>query len=813
MIAGTTACQEVITPIEPDNTEQEENKDNEQKPDEEQGEEEVNTGVVRSMAFVSVSPENDLNQAIIQLSSEGLTVNNGTYKGTGVFLNLVIRTEIDEEGVVTLADGTYEAAVNTAEPLTWQVTEKNGETTTGSYVAAVIKGEPTLVELTEGTVTVTKAEANDETAEEQYTIVVKSGKYDLTYVGTLEGLYTPPIEAAFTGLGGWMDYSMFGMSMIGADLYTEGCTVTSQNWQYTYTGNGYHLKLEIYCEGGVIEPGEYVAATTLEPFKFNAGSPSGGTEIFEVVNGVATSVGKITDGTIIVEKNEDTYTLTIDASNLKATYVGKLEALPEPEPEPEPEQPAVPTVAQLTTCLSATSNVANGTNSVTINLGTDGISSTTDPQTWQTVWTGEGGYLALDIYSADGTLVPGTYTACATGGQIGEGEFGIGWDPGDLWGIGMVFENWGTCWWNVSGGAATAAGKVVDGTVKVALKGDVYTITLESTLMNATYTGTLPGLTLPEVPEVANYELTTCLSATSNVANGTNSVTINLGTDGISSTTDPQTWQTVWTGEGGYLALDIYSADGTLVPGTYTACATGGQIGEGEFGIGWDPGDLWGIGMVFENWGTCWWNVSGGAATAAGKVLDGTVTVALEGEVYTITLESSLVNATYTGPLTGLTLPQEPEVEYVDLTTLLSFQSNVANGTNSLTINLATEGVSSTFDMTTYQTVWTGEGNYLGLDIYSADGTLVPGTYTACATGGQIGEGEFGIGWDPGDLWGIGMVFENWGTCWWNVSGGAATAAGKVLDGTITVELEGDVYTITLESSLVNAKYVGAIAQ
>ena len=207
----------------------------------------------------------------------------------------------------------------------------------------------------------------------------------------------------------------------------------------------------------------------------------------------------------------------------------------------------------------------------------------------------------------------------------------------------MVFENWGTCWWNVSGGAATAAGKVVDGTLTVALEGDVYTITLESSLVNATYEGTLPGLELPKV------KLTQLLSYTSNVANGTNSVTMNLGTDGISSTQEG--WTTVWNGEGNYLAIDIYSADGTVAPGTYTACAAGGQISEGEFGIGWDPGDLWGIGMVFENWGTCWWNVSDGAATAAGKVVDGTLTVAQDGDVYTITLESTLVNAQYVGPL------------------------------------------------------------------------------------------------------------------------------------------------------------------
>ncbi len=488
------------------------------------------------------------------------------------------------------------------------------------------------------------------------------------------------------------------------------------------------------------------------------------------------------------------------------------------EPDPEP--------VKLTNVISATSNVASGTNSLTINLGTDGISSTTDPATWQTVWTGTGNYLALDIYSADGYLHEGTYTACATGGAINPGEFGIGWDPGDLWGIGMVFENWGTCWWDVANGAATINQKVTEGTVTVTWKNNKWNIELVSgegkSMLWTTFTGAIEAVTDPAmlgggpVDDTDYTELTTLLSATSNVANGTPSLTINMAEDGISSTTDAN-WQTVWEGEGHYLALDIYSEDGKLYTGTYNANTVGGTINAGEFGIGWDPGDLWGIGMVFENWGTCWWAVADGAAVAEGKVTDGTVQVLVEGTNLVIKLKSTLVNAKFTYPAADFPIEvvnlgggDEPEFEGTELSVLLSATSNVANGTNSVTINMAEEGISSTTDAN-WQTVWEGEGHYLALDVYSADGKLAPGTYTACATGGQIAEGEFGIGWDPGDLWGIGMVFENWGTCWWAVADGAAVAEAKVLDGTLTVSLEGDIYTITLESSAVNARYIGTL--
>ena len=525
-------------------------------------------------------------------------------------------------------------------------------------------------------------------------------------------------------------------------------------------------------------------------------------------------------GSIKVTQGEGTYSFAgilwlADESviEVKSTVALVYEADPEP--------------VKLTTLLSATSNVASGTNSLTINLGTDGISSTTDPTTWQTVWTGTGNYLALDIYSADGYLHEGTYTACAVGGTINEGEFGIGWDPGDLWGIGMVFENWGTCWWDVANGAAVVNQKVTEGTVTVTRKGSKWVIELVSGegkgMLWTKFEGAIDVLTDPalggggNVDDTDYVELTNLLSATSNVANGTKSLTMNLGTDGISSTTDPATWQTVWEGEGNYLALDIYSEDGKLYTGTYNACAAGGAINAGEFGIGWDPGDLWGIGMVFENWGTCWWNVAGGAAVAAGKVTDGTVEVLVEGANLVIKLKSTLVNARFTYPVADYPIEvvnlgggaEEPEFEGTELSVLLSATSNVANGTNSVTINLAEEGISSTTDPATWQTVWEGEGHYLALDVYSADGKLAPGTYTACAAGGQIAEGEFGIGWDPGDLWGIGMVFENWGTCWWAVADGAAVAEAKVLDGTLTVSVDGDVYTITLESSVVNARYVG----
>ena len=536
-------------------------------------------------------------------------------------------------------------------------------------------------------------------------------------------------------------------------------------------------------------------------------------------------------GSIKVAQGEGTYSFAgilwlADESviEIKSTVALVYEADPEP--------------VKLSTVLSATSNLANGTKSLTINLGTDGISSTAEPPTWQPVWTGTGNYLALDIYSADGYLHEGTYTASAAGGTINEGEFGIGWDPGDIWNIGIAFENWGTCWWDVAGGAATINQKVTEGSVTVTRKGSKWVIELVSgegkSMLWTKFEGAIDALTDPalggggNVDDTDYVELTKLLSATKNQG----LLTINMAQDGISSTTDPNTWQTTWEGEGNYLAADIYSADGKLYTGEYKACAVGGAVGEGEFGIGYDTTVDWGWGpMEMKDWGTCWWTVADGA-TSAVKILDGTMTVAMEGDNVVIKLKSSIVNAKFTYPVAqfvdGTGAPIEvvnlgggggnnPAPDYTEFTKLLIVQPNQAYNESgqptgeytSFTLKVGTDGMytevvnNGWYDETKIK----GTGQVLSIDFYTADGTVAAGTYTACEVGGTINEGEFGIGYDV-EMWGTQMV---WGTCVTPYESDTAGTIEKVTDGTVTVEISGDVYTITLESSNINARYIGSL--
>ena len=534
-------------------------------------------------------------------------------------------------------------------------------------------------------------------------------------------------------------------------------------------------------------------------------------------------------GSIKVAQGEGTYSFAgilwlADESviEIKSTVALVYEADPEP--------------VKLSTVLSATSNLANGVQTVTMQLAQDGIYSETDMTTWQTIWHGEGNYLAIDLYSTDGYLHEGTYSASAVGGVVGEGEFGIGYDTTVDWGWGpMEMKDWGTCWWSVSNGAATAK-KILEGTINVSKKGSKWVIELISgegkEMIWAKFEGAIEALTdggNAGGSDDADYiELTTLLSATKNQG----VLTINMAQDGISSTTDPNTWQTIWEGEGNYLATDIYSPDGKLYTGEYKACAVGGVVGEGEFGIGYDTTVDWGWGpMEMKDWGTCWWTVANGA-TSAEKILDGTMTVAMEGDNVVIKLKSTLVNAKFTYPVaqfvdgTGAPIEvvnlgggegNDPAPDYTEFTKLLIVQPNqVYNESgqptgeySSFTLKVGTDGMfrevvnNGWYDETKIK----GTGQVLSIDFYTADGTVAAGTYTACEVGGTINEGEFGIGYDV-EMWGTQMV---WGTCVTPYDSDTEGTIEKVTDGTVTVEISGDVYTITLESSNINAQYIGSL--
>lgn len=389
-----------------------------------------------------------------------------------------------------------------------------------------------------------------------------------------------------------------------------------------------------------------------------------------------------------------------------------------------------------------------------------------------------GSSLNLKLYGGKYYLEPMTYSS-ANADAIKKGFYLVG-EGGSTY---------------TSGGSAVA---LDHGGITVSADGENYAFTGTVWLADGRIVKIDSKATLVYEPDPEAVALVKVLSAQSNLANGQPTLTMQLATEDVSSTFDPSTWQTTYSGDGNYLALDIYSADGYLHEGTYKPCAVGGTVGEGEYGIGYDT-VFWG--QQVYNWGTCWWAVDNGA-TSAVKVLAGDITVKQNGSVWTIEMNNDVAWCKFEGEIPALT--GEVGTSYVNLADFLSFTDYFAQYQNPMVgIELATSGVYPEFSFETYQTTWHGEGNHIKLELYSADGKLAPGEYKACAEGGIVGEGEFGIGYKG--QWG------DSGTCWTTVSGGAASTE-YVQDGKVVVEQNGDTYTITLESSVANVKYSGKLS-
>ena len=478
----------------------------------------------------------------------------------------------------------------------------------------------------------------------------------------------------------------------------------------------------------------------------------------------------------------------------------------------------LPTMTTLTKVLNATSNVTNGTKTVTVQLSTEGWSQGYDQTTYQPTYTGTGAYLAVDFYSEDGYLAAGTYKAGADPANPQPGEFVVGYDTTVDWGFGpMEMKDWGTCWWTVDN-AAPVAEKILSGEIYVAYdkKSKEYTIDIDNGAQYAKFVGKIPALTVPEPTKPGGYTgtlLTTCLSAT--VQDQYKQIVLQLATDGLS--VDPNTYQTTGTGQifmltihaentavqgEAYIPTGKYdAADGTTEPNTWQV--TGGM-------------DLSEYGMGYMYWGTYINDIVAGTATTI-ELTEGTVWIGAKGGEYIINYENGDVKYRFTGAISGIACPADDDGGYVgedagagefsgvELAEFIHLQP----GTGLVTVYLG-EQAGMTYDAATSSV--SGVGNYLKFDVYSEDGTtLVPGVYTPCEVAGTITEGTFGIGWDPGDLWGIGWVFENWGTCYMTKAEDGTETGVKVTDGTITVEEDGGEYTITIESSAMNLRYIGPL--
>lgn len=606
--------------------------------------------------------------------------------------------------------------------------------------------------------------------------------------------------------------------ILGVEFGTEGATKD---------GSGAVLEVKFVSNAPTLAAGKYTEASASTAISGNFITGAEGTKLY--LNGKKYLV---TAGTIEVKNDGTSYSLSaiVKLSNgenysLKCSGVAL-------------EWTGLPVMKVLNTVMSAQSNVANGTKSVTLNLGDGNFTTEFDMTTYQNVYKGAGNYLAIDLYSEDGYLAAGTYKPCAQGGVINKGEYGIGWDPGDIYNNGMAFENWGTCWWTVDETATpqASAEKILTGDITVALNGNTYTITVDNGELLAQFVGEIPAVTKPAEPadpwEIAGSIVFQHEGLTYTMTDDTANNTKQDGSalDGVTLY-----WLQIKDAAGNLVAeLDLVTKAGaTSVAGEYKVTSYPDEVGEAGNGFYIDLGAMgWGEGVmsggtilygpdgtanvvdaekskikITENKGQTTIIVKGtsNGATIAGKYIIGEVQEDEGGDG-----EGSGCGCDCDGckDCTGGGEGGDDDEEDSfngHILTLVSAAEQYDQYKQAV-LSFATQGVTATMDPSTYQTTYSGTGKMVNLTIHAEKGdagVYVPvGTYAAAD------------GTTEPFTWQVtgGMPEYNfyWGTLMYDVVDGAATLI-QVTDGTVQVDCAGGNYTITMMFGGERFRYTGPL--
>ena len=194
-------------------------------------------------------------------------------------------------------------------------------------------------------------------------------------------------------------------------------------------------------------------------------------------------------------------------------------------------------------------------------------------------------------------------------------------------------------------------------------------------------------------------------------------------------------------------------------------------------------------------------NFTDGSTINGSSVNEGTFSLSKSDDNYAITTCTLFTVDGKAYRLSGeATLLFEPD----DPTALTTLKSATDNGDGTLTVLLSTGGWSGDFDWTTYQMVYTGEGNDLQIVFNSTDGKLHEGTYSA-GSGYVAGyTGSVDYGWGPMDV--------DAGTLWYSVADGAQVIS-HVTSGDIVVSKNGPLYTILIDQGKggIYAEFTGSI--
>lgn len=443
-------------------------------------------------------------------------------------------------------------------------------------------------------------------------------------IDELTGKYPAPEVYAFTKLASESSEKQDNKRIFTIDFATDG--VTGSNGQYS--GSGSVLSVQFVGDTYYLHAAAFSAAAEASAKKGNfiAGYGTNSGTCFYDVSGGSVAPSPVTSGTLTVGKDGDNYTLSgviwlADGEAIKVNYSGVIVYEADPEP-----------VALSQVLYATLTDQGNGTNLITLKLATQGV--VVIPGEWGDSYGGDGNYLSVDFVSSDASLAAGTYTPAAND-SAADGNYVQGYDT-EMWG--MTFYNWGTCWFTMASNVESGA-HITTGNIEVAKSGSTYTITINNGEIFAQYKGQIEALGGGDDNAI---EMNNLFSAS---VNG-NVMTLKIADSNITPTYNDATWSWEYAGTGNHISIDIYTADGTLAAGTYTA-VDNTELGPFNFSKGYDT-EMWG--MQFYNWGTCWFDVVDGVETGQ-HLTEGTITVTESGGQYTISGDFGSVQMKYTGAI------------------------------------------------------------------------------------------------------------------------------------------------------------------
>ena len=191
-------------------------------------------------------------------------------------------------------------------------------------------------------------------------------------------------------------------------------------------------------------------------------------------------------------------------------------------------------------------------------------------------------------------------------------------------------------------------------------------------------------------------------------------------------------------------------------------------------------------------------------------VTAGTLKVGLEGGSYSLSGVVKVDNGNnYSIEWAGAPLTWGDVLVATKLNTVMHTQ---ANQNKTVTVKLADAGVEFTSGQWGPQ-ITGGKGNYLSVDFYSEDGYLAAGTYVPAANPQAPKKGEYVPGYVYEQVWGDQVYASNYGSNWFTVDATATPmeSCEHLVKGDITVAVEGETFTITVDNNEIYAQYVGEI--